>query len=333
MCLEIYLFNGHISHFYQNWWTVHISGVAIQRRPVHAANTFLQSRFNRWFLDAYGDISSEEQFQRLRFLLSKTASAGIQISVYIPRLNEHYIAETDENGFFYISALLSIPDDLTHHETLDFKAWIIGGDCVFDGKCFIVMPVGLTVISDVDETLKPFGYYGWRPIYSLCYKKYKPIIGMRDILLDVMSDTVDPVIFYVSGCPWQIIPSIRWFLDEFTFPDGIFAVNHLNFLTGSNRTSSVFSFAKMDKLKFRHWVDIIESNPCRQYVLIGDSCMADAKMFASILEMYSAETVRFVLLRLVKKKTNFADRHTLRKIKRRFRHCDRDRVILLSDIE
>lgn len=137
---------------------------------------------------------------------------------------------------------------------------------------------GVTVISDIDDTIKLTEVHCRRRMLSRTFlSPFEPIDGMNGLYRDWAANT--PVLFqYVSSSPWQLYRPLQEFLDVHGFPVGSM---HLQ----------PFSLSAILRRRFRRAgsrgkaaviAGLIAATPERRFYLVGDSGQQDLLLYAAI---------------------------------------------------
>lgn len=170
------------------------------------------------------------------------------------------------------------------------------------GRIKLIEPEGLSVISDVDDTVKitelPAG--SEIVIRNTFYKEYAAAPDMADFYQSLGEETA---FHYVSGSPWQLFRPLSQFLfgDEAGFPEGTFHMksvtkNFLSLNTWRDLRELVMNEDVTFDQKIAQISQIFEHFPQRDFILIGDSGEADPEVFSTIREMFP-DQVRDVYIR------------------------------------
>ncbi len=170
------------------------------------------------------------------------------------------------------------------------------------GRIKLIEPEGLSVISDVDDTVKvtelPAGYE--IVFRNTFYKEYVAAPDMAEFYHSLGDETA---FHYVSGSPWQLFRPLSQFLfgDEAGFPEGTFHMKSVtkNFLS-LNTWRDLRELLMNEDVTFDQKIiqisQIFEHFPQRQFILIGDSGEADPEVFSTIREMFP-EQVKEIYIR------------------------------------
>ncbi|TVQ04593.1 MAG: DUF2183 domain-containing protein [Balneolaceae bacterium] len=160
------------------------------------------------------------------------------------------------------------------------------------GMVKLVPPHGLSIISDIDDTVKitelPAG--SSIVIRNTFYKEYTAAPGMAEFYHEFGEDTM---FHYVTGSPWQLYRPLSEFLfsDEAGFPKGTLHMksvtkNFLSVNTWRDLRELVMNEDVTFDQKIRQISQIMEHFPEREFILIGDSGEADPEVFSEIRRMF-----------------------------------------------
>ena len=171
----------------------------------------------------------------------------------------------------------------------------------------VVEPLGVSVISDIDDTIKISDVLNKRElICRTFFREFEAVPGLAKIYAEHARAGVS--FHYVSGSPWQLYPELSKFLKHTGFPDGSFHLREL-------RLKSIVDFATADPLAYKVDTisDLLNRLPRREFVLIGDSGEKDPEVYAEIARKYRRQ-VRAILIRDVRAPGEIDERiATLRK--------------------
>jgi len=160
------------------------------------------------------------------------------------------------------------------------------------GRVQLVAERGLSVISDIDDTIKISRVTNKRELVNgLFFNSYEPAPGMPEFYRQLQVEGAS--FHYVSASPWQLYPSLAPFLDKY-FPFGCLSQRH--FYIGDR--SFVNFFRSSMEYKAQAVSKIIERYPNRQFILIGDSGEKDPEVYLQIANKYPQQ-VSNILIREV----------------------------------
>ncbi|MCC5915356.1 MAG: DUF2183 domain-containing protein [Balneolaceae bacterium] len=167
------------------------------------------------------------------------------------------------------------------------------------GRVRLIEPEGLSVISDVDDTVKvteiPAG--AQIVIRNTFFKEYTAAEGMAEMY----REWEDATFHYVSGSPWQLyLPLSKFLFDEADFPEGSF---HMKTVTKNMR--SISTWRNMRDLitdenmtydqKITQISLIFEHFPGREFILVGDSGERDPEVYRIIKERFPDQVKEIII--------------------------------------
>jgi hypothetical protein len=179
---------------------------------------------------------------------------------------------------------------------IDFTVAVEG----FDGKgrARLVGPLGESVISDIDDTIKITEVpAGPRVVLRNTFlRDYKPVEEM----IGRYREHGDAVMFhYVSGSPWQLHKLLGEFVKG-NFPEGAFHMKDLgkNLLEAESWRDFV-NFTKGSAATFDQKVEqigrIMRAFPHRKFTLYGDSGEKDPEVFREIKKLFGDQVKRIYI--------------------------------------
>jgi len=166
------------------------------------------------------------------------------------------------------------------------------GAASVDGKVQLVPEYGISVISDIDDTVKISQVTDKRELVrGLFFDDYHPAPGMPDLYHQLSLAGV--CFHYVSASPWQLYPSLAPFLEKY-YPFGCLSQRY--FYIGDK--SFVRFFRSSLEYKISTLSGLLERFPYRQFILIGDSGEKDPEVYLTIAIKYQQQ-VKAILIREV----------------------------------
>ncbi|CAG8466138.1 3315_t:CDS:2 [Diversispora eburnea] len=159
------------------------------------------------------------------------------------------------------------------------------------GVVNLVEPEGISVISDIDDTIKETAVLsGPRAILANTFlQPFKDVPGMAKLYRFWYDKGVK--FHYVSNSPWQLLPMLRSFFNTHNFPPGS---AHLKFYDGLIR-SARDQRGNPTASKFEYIREILKDFPKRKFILIGDSGEHDPDIYAEIAEKFPNQIIRILI--------------------------------------
>ena len=171
------------------------------------------------------------------------------------------------------------------------------------GEIQMIGKTGLSVISDIDDTLKITGLTeGEQTILRRTF--FEPFMAVPCMAAFYRSFPADTVFHYVSGSPWQLFPPVADFLfAEAGFPRGSVHMKtvrtHL-LSPGTYRDLAGLILGDSKEVTFAQKLGqiraIISDFPEREFVLVGDSGEMDPEIFAEVRKAFPQQ-VREIFIR------------------------------------
>lgn len=145
------------------------------------------------------------------------------------------------------------------------------------GQFQLVDDHGLSVISDIDDTIKISNVTDKKQLVKgFFFDDYHVVPGMPELYHQIQQQH-DACFHYVSASPWQLYPSLAPLLKDY-YPFGSLSQRHFYV---ADRTFVQF-FMSSKEYKINAIIDIMQRFPHRQYLLVGDSGERDAEVYAEV---------------------------------------------------
>jgi phosphatidate phosphatase APP1 len=171
------------------------------------------------------------------------------------------------------------------HFTVDQPAF---PENVESGLAFYAAPEGISVILDIDDTLKDSNVLNRKALLRNTFlNEYKAVAGIESVL-DHLREKAD-VFHYVSASPIQLYPALREFFTRENFPRGSF---HLR------ETTDLRDFIPDTRELRAHKRQAIErlfsAYPQRKFILVGDTGESDPEIYAEFKRKYPARILEVI---------------------------------------
>jgi hypothetical protein len=212
------------------------------------------------------------------FTMPKTKANGRSVAdIELRRIELGGSLQNAANGRMTVRAPFAVGDIKGHVETP------------------ILSAMGISVISDIDDTIKVSEVLDRKALLQNTFlKTFRATSGLPRAFADWYADT-DVSFHYVSASPWQLYPELEGFLQAAGFPAGAFHLREVRvkdprsieqFLTGSRDH-------KMSAIR-----SIIRNFPDRRLVLVGDSSESDPEIYGRVARLFRGR-VRAIFIRAV----------------------------------
>ncbi len=184
-----------------------------------------------------------------------------------------------------------------------FEAVTADGDArKFTGEVLLMAREGVSVISDIDDTIKITGVGDKRAVVRNTFEKeYADVSGMAGLYQEMAKRGAS--FHYVSSSPWQLYPSLREFIDAKKFPLGTFHLR--DFSLGHSEFFNIFESPQT--WKPTQIEPLMERFPKRRFILIGDSGEKDPEIYGALARKHP-EQVAGIFIRNVTNEPADAER-------------------------
>ncbi len=146
------------------------------------------------------------------------------------------------------------------------------------GTLYCVPPKGISVISDIDDTIKISHVLNKEKMLTGVFlEPFRAVPSMAQRYRGWQRRGA--VFHYVSGSPWQIYGTLSRFMKKENFPPGEFKLKKFRI-----KDRSFFSFIKGNQKAYKVGAisSIIKRFPRRRYILVGDSGESDPEVYADV---------------------------------------------------
>lgn len=228
-------------------------------------------------------------------------------SVTIQLAGREYLGGTSEaNGHF--SKSLSLPLDSSEaaqnqNQVLELKAILYDRDPrSFKGRVHLIAPQGVSVISDIDDTIKHSQVTDKSVLIQNTFlREFRAVDGMANLYANLASSGV--AFHYVSGSPWQLYQPLEAFMSDAGFPKGTVHLKHFRI-----KDSSVLELlSSQNETKLAAITPLLAAFPQRTFLLIGDSGEQDPEIYGQIAREHP-EQVTAIFIRNATGETRDDDR-------------------------
>jgi hypothetical protein len=171
----------------------------------------------------------------------------------------------------------------------------------FEAMARLVGPAGLSVISDIDDTIKVSEVAKRDELLANTFlRPFRAVPGMAAAYRKWDDGTV--AFHYLSASPWQLYPALSSFMAEAGFPRGSF---HLKSFRMKDETF-LNLFACSEQHKIPAIEAILRRYPGRRFLLVGDSGERDPEIYGEIARRFPGQ-VRHIFIRDVPAKKQHED--------------------------
>jgi hypothetical protein len=206
--------------------------------------------------------------RRLRLFLRDNESRK-QLSV-LAAATEHGLPVSGRDGHF--EGLLALPDAPPGELLLRLARYER-----FSGRAHLLADEGLTVISDIDDTVKVSHVLDKKKLLRATFlEEFRAVEGMAELYQRWVSEGAH--LHFVSSSPWQLYPELEAFLRREGFPEATFSLKRIRVKDASALTLLDDPFeSKVETIEA-----ILERFPRRRFILVGDSGEKDPEVYGHV---------------------------------------------------
>jgi len=147
----------------------------------------------------------------------------------------------------------------------------------FAGRVQLIAPEGLSVISDIDDTIKQSAVTDKSELIKNTFvREFQVVDGMSELYESLQSSGA--VFHYVSGSPWQLYEPLNKFFTKAGFPDGSFHLKNFRFTD----SSALGLMKSQKKNKLAAIQPMLRAFPKRRFLLFGDSGEQDPEIYGQL---------------------------------------------------
>ena len=186
------------------------------------------------------------------------------------------LGDSQPNG--HCVGLAFVAADPAPADPLPFALSLGPGDGrVFPGEIQLIPPEGVSVISDVDDTVKASNVLNREELLANTFvRPFKPVPGMPAKYR--VWAKAGARFHYVTASPWQLYEPLQAFFDEVGLPRGTF---HMKYFRVKDRTIMNL-FADPEMFKEDLITVILRDFPKRRFVLVGDTGERDPWVYGEM---------------------------------------------------
>jgi len=267
-----------------------------------------QSATNTWRIPIHGWVHEPQQsrFRKALFSWALNVKYNVRVSAdaqqYYERRLNLLIADNERgktpqikiadqliavgpsaaNGHFFTEIELSNDSVRSHRQGNVLKITATSTDQrQFHGEVLLVEDNGLSMISDIDDTIKESNVLNHQQLIDNTFLRPFVAVPGMSAAYQRLSIQVD-ALHFVSSSPWQLYGPLQEFIDQENFPLATFSLKAIRF-----RDMTLFDLFKPGiATKPLQILQVLEKFPGRRFILVGDSGEQDPEVYAEIARAY-----------------------------------------------
>ena len=265
-----------------NEWHVPIHGWIYEPEDSRSRKALFAALLENEF-DLTPSKATEANFVRRLNLLIADNERDKHVVVSIAG-EQHTLSASGVDGHFKSTLLIPAAEveEFVENSRIRYSAVTRSVDSrEFTGEVSLVSPTGLSVISDIDDTVKISEVTDKKSLLNHTFLlDFAAAHGMSSLYSDWAELGVE--IHFVSSSPWQLYVPLQEFLDAAGFPKSALNLKIVRF-----RDETFFDlFKKGTETKPAVIEDILQTYPNRQFVLVGDSGEQDPEVYSALLRKH-----------------------------------------------
>lgn len=198
------------------------------------------------------------------------------------RVGKNYfpLKKTGPNG--HSTTILHIPEELIDPQDSRIQFTLASSEkdsCQFSGHADKIYRKGVTVISDIDDTIKDSNVQDKMELLrNSLIRDFKDVPGMSETYANWKAIKADMCFHYISGSPWQLHEPLSEFIKAKNFPEGPIDLKYFRIWDQSITNL----FTSQVEYKLNNIRNVINRFPDRKYILVGDSSEQDPEIYGQI---------------------------------------------------
>lgn len=269
--------------------------------PIHGwiyepeSSVFRRAIFTAILDEEFGlepDADTDENYTRRLNLMIADSERSKRIVITIAG-RQFTLPPSAANGQFETTLVISVADVEAFSEAgrLQYQAVTRANDTrVFSGEVILVAQTGISVISDIDDTVKISHVTDRKRLLEHTFLLDFSVVEKMPELYEVWGDS-GASFHFVSSSPWQLYAPLDEFLGEAGFRDFTLSLKAVRF-----RDETLFDlFKKGTETKPKAIERILNTYPDRQFYLVGDSGEHDPEVYAGIAEKYPGQILKIFI--------------------------------------
>ena len=278
-------------------WRIRLSGVVWQTPIIFNRRQRMMIRMLGGVMQATPDEINGETFQSRITPFLAEADHRQSVIVTINGKSHRLRKKTRRNGHFHDWLTVSNADveqatvESSGRQLLRVLFSIEGQKSEpVSGSVYLHQPQGISVISDIDDTIKDSSVGDRRELLANTFlREFRSIDGMADVYQDWADGGAK--FHYVSSSPWQLYAPLQQLHEDHGFPAGTMHLRNFRLRDQLLKRLILRRKGKATAIRL-----LLESMPGRDFVLVGDSGEKDPKIYRKICREYGSR-IKAVFIR------------------------------------
>ncbi len=161
----------------------------------------------------------------------------------------------------------------------------------FEGALQLIGPEGVSVISDIDDTVKITEVKDrMQLLENTFWQPFRPVVGMPNLYRDWSQAGFQ--FHFVSNSPWQLYEPLQQFLREAGFPSATFDLRPFRLKDPGTILDLLSDPGETKRTAIER---LVNDYPRRRFVLVGDSGERDPETYGTIARKFSGRVWRIYI--------------------------------------
>jgi phosphatidate phosphatase APP1 len=230
--------------------------------------------------------------RRVRLLLAD-GERGKRVAVQVAG-EERRLGPSDSGGHVMQELRVPLPQAATLARPGRLPVRVATGDGrAFEGEVLLIASQGVSVISDVDDTIKDSRVLDRTELLANTFlRPSRAVPGMPQLYRRWAA--AGAAFHYVSASPWQLYPTLSELLREHGFPAG-----SVDLRTVRRGVHARELLSEPTRYKLTTIAAILERYPKRRFILVGDTGERDPEVYATVAARFPDQVLHIALRRVV----------------------------------
>lgn len=168
-----------------------------------------------------------------------------------------------------------------HNTVVPYRVELAGQSSIAaEGEVRLITPGGLSVISDIDDTIKVSGVGNRKELLANTFlREFKSVTGMAELYQQWAAAGTS--FHYVSSSPWQLYRALQGLHTDLSFPPGTMHLRNFRIRDQLFKTFRIRRHGKVSAIE-----SLVKGLPEQKFVLIGDSGEKDPEIYRRICRRF-----------------------------------------------
>jgi hypothetical protein len=290
---------GHLTDG-DDTWRIHVCGTVYEDGAASVRHRLLLRLLQKVMKVQPTDMEQPLFKRRIRAFIAPT-ERGKRVSIRVGDRVHRLQKCTRRNGRFYGTLRLTDQQicQLQQGGQLDggwLKLGVVrpsGESPQQEGRVRLMENTGISVISDIDDTIKLTEVHSRRSLLANTFlREFREIDGMAPVYLRWADQGA--TFHYVSSSPWQLYDSLAEHMQEVGFPPGTFHLR--SFRLRDHMLRRILLIRRRGKVSAIR--SLLRTFPQRRFALVGDSGEIDPEIYGALARKYFGQVVAIYIREL-----------------------------------